>query len=152
MTATFNLADLFESAVGVAPKRRLPAHKTIELLKDSSLIQWETGAVITGFLDSMDKMQARYAGLQVVLAAQAYFRDSGEFPARLADLQPDYLSSLPDDPYSPQPLPVIYRRSGNGAVVYSRFDNEVDDGGTIVTHDEARGADLRDFGFRLLRT
>ncbi|MBT6493476.1 MAG: hypothetical protein HOL01_02890 [Planctomycetaceae bacterium] len=53
------------------------------------------------------------------------------------------------DPYSPQPLPVIYRRSGNGAVVYSRFDNEVDDGGTIVTYDEARGADLLDFGFRL---
>ena len=138
-----------KSAVGVAPTGGLPAHMLIELLKDANLIDWVTGTSRAGFLDSMDKMQARSACLQVALAAQAYFRDRGEFPARLADLQPDYLASLPDDPYSPQPLPVIYRRSGNGAVVYSRFDNEVDDGGTIVTYDEARGADLLDFGFRL---
>jgi hypothetical protein len=139
-----------EPAVGVTPTGRLPADKLIEVLKDSKLIEWKTGAFLASFLDSMDRQRARWYGcLQVALAGQAYFRDRGEFPKRLADLQPDYLSSLPDDPYSPQPTPVIYRRTDDGAVVYSRFDNEIDDGGTIVTFDEARGADLLDFGFRL---
>jgi hypothetical protein len=138
-----------ESAVGVSPTGRLPADKLIEALKDSKLIQWKNGEFLAHFLDWIDRQQARYACLQVALAAHAFYRNRGEFPEQLADLQPDYLSSLPDDPYSPQPLPVIYRRTNNGAVVYSRFDNEVDDGGMMVTHNEARGSLPVDFGFRI---
>jgi hypothetical protein len=138
--------DIFdESAVGVTPAGHLPAHKLIELLKDSKLIDADTASL----LDFIDREQARRACLQVALAAQAYYRDRGEFSDRLADLQPDYLSSLPDDPYAPQPMPVIYRRTDDQAVVYSRFTNEIDDGGTTVTYDEARGKDLLDFGFRI---
>lgn len=105
--------------------------------------------LIEGFLDSIDRQQARYACLQVALAAQAFYRDHDEFPERLTDLQPDYLSSLPDDPYASVPSPVIYHRTKDEAVVYSRFTNQLDNGGTVVTFDEARGAKLRDFGFRL---
>lgn len=142
--------DIFdESAVSVAPAGRLPAHKLIELLKDSKLIEAEKGELIAGFLDSMDRNSARSACLQVALAAQAYHRNHGQFPDQLADLQPDYLLSLPDDPYAPEPMPVIYRRTDDEAVVYSRFTNEIDDGGTTVTFDEARDKEPPDFGFRI---
>ena len=50
---------------------------------------------------------------------------------------------------APRPTPVIYRRTGDEAVVYSRFTNEIDDGGTTVTYDEAKGEELYDFGFRI---
>jgi len=129
------------------PAGHLPAHRLIDVLKDSKLIDADTASL----LDFIDCEQVRRVCLQVALAAQTYYRDRGEFPDRLADLRPDYLSSLPDDddPYAPQPM--IYRRTDDEAVVYSRFTNEIDDGGTTVTYGEARPEELRDFGFRIRR-
>ena len=143
------VGDIFDdSAFGVAPAGRLPAHELVEVLKHSKLIHSQSSH-ISDHLESIDRQQARYACLQVALAAQAYYRDHDEFPGQLADLQPDYLISLPDDPYAPRPMPVIYRRTDDAAVVYSRFNNEIDDGGTTVTSDEALGEALRDFGYRI---
>ncbi len=141
--------DIFDdSAVGAAPAGRLPAHELVEVLKHSKLIHTQS-SLISDHLEVIDRQQARNACLQVALAAQAYYRDHDEFPARAADLQPHYLTSLPDDPYVPRPMPVIYRRTDDEAVVYSRFTNEIDDGGTTVTFDEAAGMELHDFGYRI---
>lgn len=54
----------------------------------------------------------------------------GEFPYALPDLVPEYLSSLPTDPYSGVPL--IYRLSGNSYVLYSVWDDGVDNGGRLM--------------------
>ncbi len=144
--------DVFdESAAGVTPSDRLPAHRLTLLLKNSKLIGAENQDLIASPLDAVDREQARYACLQVALSAQAFHRTHGEFPERLADLLPQYLSSLPDDPYAPKPTPVIYRRTGDDAVVYSRYTNGVDDGAATVTFDEAVGGGMgpTDFGIRI---
>lgn len=142
--------DLFDnSMLRATPAGSLPAHKLFELLKKSYFIGAERLALLSHGLDKIDREQVTSACLQVALAAQSYYRDRGEFPRRLADLQPDYLSSLPDDPYAPRPMPVIYRRTGDEAVVYGRFTNEIDDAGTTVTYDEARGKEPRDYGIRI---
>ncbi|HSG72478.1 MAG TPA: hypothetical protein VLA12_18850 [Planctomycetaceae bacterium] len=98
----------------------------------------------------IDRDEAHYRCLTVALTAQAYFRDHGEFPADARQLVPEYLEEIPDDLFSPTPAPLIYRRDGDGAVVYSRFTNEIDDGGIEVDYDErtTRG-DLLDLGFRI---
>jgi len=102
------------------------------------------------FLNATDREAIRYRCLLVALASQSYFRDHGEFPADANELVPEYLDEIPDDLYSPTPAPLQYRRNGDDAVVYSRFENEIDDGGTEVSYDDLRiGQDLLDFGFRI---
>ena len=64
-------------------------------------------------------------------ALEAFYRDRfGEeqrFPAGLAELVPEYLDSLPMDPYAGQPL--RYSRLDEGYRLYSIGRNRVDDGG-----------------------
>jgi hypothetical protein len=55
---------------------------------------------------------------------------SGEAPAILSALVPDYLAAVPLDPFSGQPLG--YRRSAEDYVVYSIAQNHADDGGAIT--------------------
>lgn len=138
-----------ESAIGVAPAGYLPAQELIDCLKKSKFFNLQRSGALSGLLDRIDREQARNACLQVALAAQSYHREHGEFPRRLTDLQLDHLSSLPDDPYASQPMPVIYRRTGSEAVVYSRFTNGVDDNGATVTYDEAGGKLPLDHGIRI---
>ncbi len=105
---------------------------------------------LPAILNTADRDEARYRCLTVALAAQAYFRDHGEFPEKADELVPDYLDEIPDDLYSPTPAPLLYRRDGNGAVVYSRFINGIDDGGREIEYDERTTAgDLLDFGYRI---
>lgn len=121
-----------------------------QLIAQSHLLEGMSFGYLKGGLYAADKDEVRYRCLTVSLAAQAYFRDHGEFPADANELVPEYLDEIPDDLYSPTPAPLIYRRDGHGAVVYSRFTNEIDDGGTEVSYDDRRiGGDLLDFGFRI---
>lgn len=72
---------------------------------------------------------ARLAALDVVLAAQEYYRMNHEFPTSLQELLPDFLDKIPFDPMSPTGDPLQYRRNENSdAVVWSLGMNEqVDD-------------------------
>jgi hypothetical protein len=102
------------------------------------------------FQTAIDREEVHYRCLLVALAAQAYFRDHGEFPADASQLVPKYLEEIPDDLYSPTPAPLIYRRNGIDAVVYSVFENELDDGGNEVNYDEiVSWGNLLDSGFRI---
>lgn len=141
-----NLFD--ESSLGPAMRASLHPERLSSLLTQSHLLNLKN--YLAKYLEALDKDEVRYRCLTVALAAQAYFRDHGEFPADAKELVPGYLDELPDDLYSPTPAPLIYRRDGHGAVVYSRFENEIDDGGTVVDYDERiANEDLPDFGFRI---
>ncbi len=61
------------------------------------------------------------------LAIRAYRFDRGRNPAKLADLVPDYLSALPNDPFSGGQF--VYRLTPEGYLLYSVGVNGVDDGG-----------------------
>jgi hypothetical protein len=82
-----------------------------------------------GFVDA----GTRLASDRVALAALAIERfrrpHGGVSPTSLADLVPQYLQSIPDDPFSGKPL--VYRRDDDGYIVYSVGSNRADDGGKI---------------------
>jgi hypothetical protein len=143
--------DLFEdSSVRPAKRGELAATELWKLLCESRILDAGRHGLLLGVLEGIDRDEARYRCLTVALAAQAYFRDHGEFPADANQLVPEYLKEIPDDLFSPTPVSLIYRRDGEGAVVYSRYTNEIDDGGTEVSYDEKRtGGDVLDFGFRI---
>jgi hypothetical protein len=64
------------------------------------------------------------------LALHCYQSEQGHPPARLVDLVTNYLSSVPQDPFSGRP--VIYRPQGTNWLVYSVGEDGVDDGGKRV--------------------
>ncbi len=68
--------------------------------------------------------------LTVVAAALAVYRTrQGEYPENLAELVPSILPKMPLDLYTEQPF--IYERQNDGGyLLYSLFENGVDDGGT----------------------
>lgn len=148
--------DLFdETGTGIVPPYGIPASQLWDVLAQSRFLRVKESSRLTATLDPHDRDEALYACLRVVVAAEAYFRRHGEFPIDAQQLVPEFLEELPDDPYSLTPAPVVYRRNGDFAVVYSRFTNGVDDGGSAVTYDEAgrlgRPPIPPDYGYRLVR-
>jgi hypothetical protein len=88
-------------------------------------------ALLTPALNAANQAEERgkvYSDLsQVALALDAYHSDHDNYPDRLADLAPKYLTELPKDRFSDSDL--IYRREGNGYLLYSVGPNGKDDDG-----------------------
>ncbi|MBD3673637.1 MAG: hypothetical protein HUJ26_08955 [Planctomycetaceae bacterium] len=140
--------SVFDATASSPSKSSLLTSHELDTLISQSLISGQSW--LSSGLRATDRDEARYRCLLVALAAQAYFRDHGEFPADAAELIPEYLDEIPDDLYSPTPAPLIYRRDGEGAVVYSRFENEIDDGGLEVDYSERSVSnELLELGYRI---
>jgi hypothetical protein len=58
---------------------------------------------------------------QAALAAERYRREHGNWPQSLAALVPKYLPAVSLDPFSGEPL--RYRKTDQGAIVYSLYDD-----------------------------
>lgn len=81
----------------------------------------------------------------VMLAAERYRRARGAWPDTLTDLTPEYITSVPADPFDEAPL--RYRRTPNGIVIYSVGSDGRDDGGKVGPGKP--GVADSDYGFRL---
>ncbi len=64
------------------------------------------------------------------LALRLYLEKHKDIPDRLEQLVPEYLSTLPDDPFSEQPF--IYRPHGKTFLLYSVGPDHKDDGGAVI--------------------
>ena len=96
--------------------------------------------------DAYLRFRGRQAALEVMLAAQAYRRDKGEFPESLDQLVPQYLEAVPFDPCDRNGGRIRYRRdSTTNAVVWSAAQDGNDDGGAVEPG-KSRTADV---GFML---
>lgn len=70
--------------------------------------------------------------LEIVLAAQTYVREHGEFPEDPQSLVPSYLDKWPLDAWDQAGQSIRYRReAANSAVVWSVGGNGIDDAGEI---------------------
>lgn len=85
----------------------------------------------------------------VMLAVRLYRVDHGGFPRTLGELVPEYLPSLPADPFSPGGASFGYRRKNNPPVVYSVSRNGVDDGGVLPWIPDTSPWRFPDAAFRL---
>lgn len=93
------------------------------------------GEVLTGLMlpaarkvhGAYDRSEQIQRNLRVAFALAAYHHDNGRYPAKLADLAPKYLASVPDDLFSGKAL--IYRPTEKGYLVYSIGMNGKDEEG-----------------------
>lgn len=97
---------------------------------------------LSNSLEAPARVQADTALALTTLAIERYRRDNGQLPESLNALTPVYLAEMPVDPFSGQPP--LYRREGEGYVVYSVGRDREDDGGTELNergHRDIRQAD-----------
>src|SRR5262249_30330644 len=87
-----------------------------------------------------DRASQTERNLHVAFAMAAYHKDNGSYPAKLTDLAPKYLATVPDDLFAGKPL--IYKPSEKGYLFYSVGPNGKDDGGHWYD-DDPPGDDLR---------
>jgi len=79
----------------------------------------------------------RFRNLEIAIALSAWRSEHVSYPETLAELQPQYLKSVPTDLFNDQPL--NYVRTPDGYWCYSVGENGIDDQGS--TYGEKPGAD-----------
>lgn len=92
---------------------------------------WQARAAIKKSHERHDAITARRRLIIVELALRCCVGETGKPPARLEDLVPKYLSRVPEDPFTGQPM--IYRPQGTNWLAYSVGPDGVDDSGAPVT-------------------
>ena len=83
----------------------------------------------------------------VALACEMFRLKHQRWPKSLEELCPAYLSEVPADPYTGEPL--RYAVKGDGAVVYSVGPDGVDGGGAELRPPKGNATAPHDLGFRL---
>jgi hypothetical protein len=85
---------------------------------------------VSRFLDRADIAQCMVDGSSLLLAVEGYRAEHGECPPALAALVPEWIESVPDDPFSESPY--VYRLvpgDAGGYLLYSVGADGRDDGG-----------------------
>ncbi len=93
----------------------------------------------TSAVDACARSAAERDSADAAIAAQLYRRKNGKWPARLDDLVPEFLPSVPTDPFTNRPL--ILKTGADSCKVYSAGRDGSDDGG-ILTNDMKPGTDV----------
>jgi hypothetical protein len=98
-------------------------------------LQFYPGGVLTAYfmpalglaVEAAARAEARRGTARVGLALYAYRARNGRFPDKLDELAPDFMAAVPCDPFDSQPLK--FKRTAQGAVVYSIGPDMTDNGG-----------------------
>jgi hypothetical protein len=136
--------DAVEACSGTYPDlwQKQNAHATnVEtiLTRDRESAPWNMNIVAQLLLPAHDaayKAFARGAAQHrctlILLAAELYRRERGDYPQQLEELVPTFLSVLPTDPYTGEPLR-MKQEPGRRFIVYTIGPDGIDDGGDIDT-------------------
>lgn len=125
---------------------RRPAHEALKAEPDlearyDALPEWAVMArwcawPLLGQHRAQVHTEAPGAVARTALALRLHKARHGAYPETLDALAPGILTAVPNDPCTGRPL--VYRRVGEGFIVYSLGLNLTDDGGT-ETWDDATG-------------
>lgn len=148
--------QMAKHSIEVAELPAYEAFQQLQRLLDGQSRRWPGGWIIAAqelnleiFLSLVSVEGRRIASNQAVSTAAAiemYAQDYGELPENLHDLVPEYISTVPTDPFDGNEL--RYAQTAEGYVVYSIGHDLTDDGGEYL--DSADGA-WRDVGVVIRR-
>jgi len=95
------------------------------------------------FTGQVTRDRAKQAALEIGLAAQAYRREQGEFPADSSDFIPKFFDHWPVDPFSQTGQPMHYRReNANSAIAWSVGPNGSDENGEVIFTEQNTAKDV----------
>lgn len=102
-------------------------NKLVEMGQVTGLLEFIFAGSWLGNRANVDSAQAGVSGSRILLALQVHKSRHGEYPASLSDLKQLGWKLDLEDPFSGKDF--IYRRAGNGFVLYSIGQNLKDEGG-----------------------
>jgi hypothetical protein len=114
----------------------LPYAQGEEVIKQyDQELQAQPGGVLTAlFMPALGasvehavRAEAQRSAARLGLALYTYHARKGRFPDNVDDLAPDFIPAVPRDPFDGQAMK--FKRSGQGAVVYSVGPDMIDNGG-----------------------
>jgi hypothetical protein len=82
-----------------------------------------------------------FDGIMLLAALRKFMAVKGQYPDRLEDLVPEYLSQLPEDPFSPDKK-FIYKKSSDSMILYSVGPDMTDDGGSTLSDRSSNTGDI----------
>ena len=133
---------------------RLPPHEqaAAEKLVDAEVKSLSGGALTRQLVPAVNKVAeatrrklAYVRCLKTLVAVERHRQATEAWPARLEELTPKLIASVPLDPYDGKPL--RYRRVKDGVIVYSVGPDGKDNGGNLH-NDRPMDPDI-DMGYRL---
>ncbi len=77
------------------------------------------------------RRRAMLSGTAIAIALRIYRLERGNYPASLDPLVPEYLGSLPVDPFTGKPF--HYEQAGDDFRLYSYYYNQIDDYGAPIS-------------------
>jgi hypothetical protein len=92
---------------------------------------------LSPLFEATGRVEAKEACARVAVAMTRFRLDHGAFPNRLAELVPQYLVSIPTDPFSGKPLRLAVKKDHR--IVYSLGPDGVDDRGVDIHGKDERG-------------
>lgn len=95
-------------------------------IKDTVVVKW-VYPIFDVLSRSRERVLARLGGGSISVALSAYHKANRKYPARLSEIAGLLGGKMPVDPFSGKPY--IYKRQGNGYLLYSVGPNLVDDKG-----------------------
>lgn len=88
------------------------------LASGSSQLQYFDSS-FEGILRANDRDQTRWGADELILALQIFHREQGKFPTDLNTLVPDYLPTLPENPFAPEPGGTfLYKQESDHVVLW----------------------------------
>ena len=133
---TRRVNSLMEEARATGPRlrdrliSRVKEESIMEQFSRASMAVWakHPGAALLDLMPRSARLPVlNRQVVQAGFALAAHKAEKGRYPERLAALVPTYLKEIPEDHYVEKPL--MYRRQGQGYIVYSVGPNMKDDGG-----------------------
>lgn len=115
---------------------------------------WKSGGRVFHAKEFFDTYDRRLAFLDLAIIATAlrqYRDDHGNFPTKLQQLSPGYLSEVPINPRSPAGDAFSYRREASGCIVHWTGSDGIDESRWIDAHSmwaRSPGKFGHDFGIR----
>jgi hypothetical protein len=83
---------------------------------------------VNAAMEAQDRANATFQLTRLAAALAVYRAEHGAYPPRLEELVPGILPTLPVDLYNAKPF--VYKRDGEGYLLYSLGENGTDDGGS----------------------
>jgi hypothetical protein len=129
-------------------RRVLRVHPSVEERLGSTAIRWPPRGILTVILlptltnasMARDRAIAQLGLAETALFLKAYRAERGTYPESLARLQGINGRPLPMDPFSGKPF--VYRRAGEGFLIYSWGPNLKDDRGMSPPKDQRDEGDI----------
>jgi hypothetical protein len=133
--------DFFEKTSKMSPaelkRKSIDLNKQAESMVKGNIFLRALMPALGAVYRTIYRFRADVQSVPVIIAAQRFKIDKGQYPEDMAELQRfGYIKEIPIDPFSDQPL--VYKKTDDNFTLYSVGFNFKDDGGQVYRDEKGK--------------